>query len=36
MAFKESMVTDIKAVVESAVTDRLKELGFPTGPGTGS
>ncbi len=36
MAFKDSMVTDVKAVVESAVIDRLKALGFSPGPGTGS
>ncbi len=36
MAFKDSMVTDVKAVVEIAVTDHLKVLGFPPRPGTGS
>ncbi len=36
MAIKDSMVTDVKAVVESVVTDRLKVLGFPPGPGMGS
>ncbi len=33
MAFKEYMVTDVKAVVESVVTDLLKALCFPPGPG---
>ncbi len=36
MSFKDSMVMDIKAVLESAVTDRLKALGFPPRLGTGS
>ncbi len=36
MAFKDSMVSDIKAVVESVVIDHLKVFDFPLGPGTGS
>ncbi len=36
IAFKDSMVNDVKAVVENVVTDRLKALGFPPGQWTGS
>ncbi len=36
MSFKDSMVTDVKAVVESMVTDHLKALGFQPGQWMGS
>ncbi len=36
MAFRDSIVSDVKAVVESEVTQCLKVLGFPPGLGMGS